>query len=110
MDYKDFINQGIKLKESQKTKAALVLYEHALEIANTPQEKAEVLSYILHIHTDKMLSVLTEIANVFGCNVTQLTDNGSKFEWVFGTINFNNGSNEPQIDGYISPEKSSLFT
>lgn len=112
MNCQELIQKGVELKESGKTNSALELYKKALDISETSKDKKDAWMHILHIHTDKMLSVLIEIADVYECNVydlVQIGDNSKKFEWVFGTNKFIQGTNEPQVGKYFRPSKESLF-
>ena len=104
MNFKELIEKGMKKKEQGDTNLAIGLYKDAFDIAENDTEKLQVWDLILHIHTDKMLAVLIEIAEIRNCNVSDI-----KSEWVFGTNVFEKESNNPKIDGYVRPNKESLF-
>ncbi len=111
MNCDELIKKGIKAKENRDTNLALSLYKQALDAAETDKEKAKVWQYILHIHTDKMLSTLMKIAEVYDTTVYELKmrDSDKRFEWVFGTNWFVEGSNKPNLEGYTRPNDESLF-
>ena len=111
LSFRDLIEKGKGHKESGQTNLALDVYKQALNKADTDLEKEEVWRYVLHIHTDKMLAALIKIAEVFNCSVSDLknSETGEQFEWIFGTNRFKQGCNNPNIEGYVKPNDSSLF-
>ena len=102
MDFNSLIEKGIKLKEDGQTNLALDMYKQALEKAGTDQEREIVWTYVLHIHTDKMLATLMKIAEIRNTPVSALPWN-----WVFGTNTFSHQSNE--LPNYVKPNNESLF-
>ena len=110
MTFEELCDRGRELKESGKTNLALDTYKQAFDIAKNDGEKIRVWNLILHIHTDRMLAVLIEVAELSNVNVCDLkTTNGERFEWIFGTNVFGPESNGPRIEGYVRPSKDSLF-
>lgn len=110
MSVKDLVQQCIRHKESRETHKALISYQYALDIAETPEQKDYVWQHILHIHTDKMLSVLMEIAELYDTNVFSLVSEKG-FRWEFGTNRFAPDKSEPEVGGkYHRPSEESLFT
>ena len=111
MTFEELRNEGERLKISGDTNLALNTYKQALDIAKTDKEMCEIWNLILHIHTDKMLAVLIEIAELHNTKVYDLkyTNTDEHFEWVFGTNRFGPESNNPLIKDYVRPNKESLF-
>jgi len=112
MEFRELIDKGNQLKQSRQTNLALDTYKQALSISQDDAQEKEAWWLILHIHTDKMLAVLMEIADVYQCKVydlVEIQDTSKKFEWVFGTNNFTQDTHEPNIKGYVKPSKESLF-
>lgn len=110
MSFQELIEKGKKAKEIGKTKQAMDLYRQAFDLTETDNDKKDVWTLVLHIHTDKMLATLIEIAEVYNTTVSELmSESGKSFNWIFGTNNFKPGSNDTNIKGYVRPNKNDLF-
>ena len=111
MNFQELLDEGIKYKKAGNTNMAIDFYKDAFDLAQTDSEKLQVWYLILHVHTDKMLAILIEIAEVYNINVYDLQDpeTGKRYEWIFGTHNFVRDRKTPEIKDFVMPSEESLF-
>ena len=94
MDFESYKNIGVKFKESGNLRDALIMYEKALQCAQTEEHKVEIWNLIIHIHTDRMIASCQELAEIFGCDV-------SNIDWEWGPKNIPSNYNRPSTEELV---------
>lgn len=84
-------NQGEQLKKEGHLQEALLCYKDALAEAETKDDKNAIWNFILHVHTDRMLASLQELAEIHECDVSQL-------DWNWGSHRIPSNYNRPSTE------------
>ena len=89
MDFKELIEKGKQLKEDSRLSEAAEIYSKAYELAENDHQKSECLQYLLHVHTDRCISVFLDIRNIPGYY---------NFQWPWYPGNIPSSYKKPPLD------------
>ena len=91
MDFESYKDSGVKFKETGNLRDALIMYEKALQCAQTKEHKIEIWNLIIHIHTDRMIASCQELAEIHDCDVSDL-------DWEWGPKKIPSNYNRPTTE------------